>query len=123
MPWWYISCDLDLIVGTFIDGLVKYKVILNDEELPFGRRIAQSIISDSGSAQAFGSFRVEARAARKVFDDAFSAVKCKAQAESDETIAAVVAESKLFADQFSMIEQGSTTKDSKINSTCNTDKP
>ena len=71
----------------------------NDKEIPFVRRIAQFIIADSGSAQAFRSFRVATTPERKVFDDYLSAAKCKAQAESHEAIAAAVAASKLVADQ------------------------
>ena len=76
--WWYISCDLALIVGTFIRGLGNYDAMRNDKELPFGRIIAQFIIADSGSSQSFRSFRLETRAARKVFNDALSADKYKA---------------------------------------------
>ena len=52
-----------------------------------------------------------------------SAAKCKSQAEAHEVVAAAVAASKLVADMGSMIKIGSTTKDSKMNPTCNTDKP
>ena len=63
------------------------------------------------------------RTARKVFDYSLSGSKCKSQVEAHEVVAAAVAASKLVADQGSMIEQVSTTKDSKMNPTCNTDKP
>ena len=63
------------------------------------------------------------RAARKLFDDSLSAAKCKSQAEAHEYVAAAVAASKLVSGQVSIIKQGSTPKDYKINSTCNTDKP
>ena len=66
--------------------------MLNDEELPFGIIIAQFIIADSGSAQSFKYFRVATRSSRKVFDDAFSADKFKAQAEAHEAVAATVVE-------------------------------
>ena len=62
------------------------------------------------------------RTERKVFDDALSAAKCKAQADAHEAVASAVASSTLFADKSSMIAQGSTRKDSKLNSTCNTNK-
>ena len=123
MPWWDRSCDLALIVGTFIHGLGNYEAMRNDKEIPFGRRTAQFIIADSGSAQIFKSFRVATISSRKVFDDAFSADKFKAQAEAHEAVAATVVESKLVADQGSMIKQGSTPHDSNTNPTYNTDKP
>ena len=63
------------------------------------------------------------RAARKIFNDALSEAKCKTQAESHEAVAAAFVASKLVADEGFMIDQGSTTKDSKINPTCNTYKP
>ena len=72
--------------------------MLNDEELPFGIIIAQFIIADSGSAQSFKYFRVATRSARKVFDDAFGAAKCKSQAESHEAVDATVEASKLVAE-------------------------
>ena len=122
-PWRDRSCDLALIFGTFIHGIENYEAMRNDKELPFGRRISQFIIDDSGSAQAFRYFIVATSPARKVFDDALSSAKCKAKAESHETVAAVVDASKLVADQGSMINQGYTKKDSKTNPTCNTDKP
>ena len=95
----------------------------NEEEIPFGRGIAQSIIFDSGSAQAFRSFIVATREARKVSGDALSAAKCKVKAESHEDFSAAVSVSKLFAYQGSIIKKGSTPKYSKMNTTFNTDKP
>ena len=61
--------------------------------------------------------------ARKVFDDALSAAKYKAHTKSHESVADTVAASKLVSDQVSMIQLGSTPKDSKMNPTCNTDNP
>ena len=63
------------------------------------------------------------RAARKLFDDALSAAKCKDQAEAYEAVASAAAASKLVADQGFMIELGSTQKYSRINPNCNNDKP
>ena len=72
--------------------------MLNDKELHFGRRIAQFIIADSGSAQAFRAFILVTRASRKLFYDALSVAKCKAQNESHEAVASAVGESKLVSD-------------------------
>ena len=95
----------------------------NDEELPFGRIIDQFVIADSGSIQAFRYFIVATRSAIKLFDDTLSAAKCKSQAEAHESVAAAVAASKLVADKGSIIEIGSTPKDPKTNTTCNTVRP
>ena len=94
----------------------------NDKEFPFGIIISQFIISDSGSAQVFRSFRVATRSERKVFDDYLIVAKCKSQAEAHEAVAAAVAASKLVSDQVSIIELGSISKYSKTNTTCITDK-
>ena len=66
----------------------------NDKELPFGRRIAQFIISESGSAKSFRSLIMATREPREVFDDALSAAKCKSQAEYHKSVAAAFAASK-----------------------------
>ena len=63
------------------------------------------------------------RAARKAFNDSLSAAKCKTQDEPHEAVAAAVAASKLVADKGYIIEIGSTPKDPKMNTTCNTVKP
>lgn len=51
-PWWDRSCDIALIIGTFVHGLGNYEAMRNDEELPFARRITSFISSDPGSALA-----------------------------------------------------------------------
>ena len=89
-PWWGRSCDLALIVGTFIHGFGSHEAMRNDKELTFGRKIAQFIIADSCSTQALRCFRVATRSERKVFGDDLSAAKCKAQAESFEAVATTV---------------------------------
>ena len=114
---------MDLIVGTFIHGIGNYEAMQNDEELPFGRRISQFIIADSCSSQAFRSLRMVTMAARKVFNDALSAVKYKAQAEAHESVSAAVVASKVVVHQGSMIDKGYTPKYSRMNPTFNTDKP
>ena len=63
------------------------------------------------------------RTARKLVNDALSAAKCKAQDEAHEAVAAAVTESTLVADQGSMIKIGYTPKNSKMNPTCDTEKP
>jgi len=90
-PWWNRNCDLALMVGTFIHGLGNYEAMRNDEELPFGRRIAEFTTADPGSAQAFRNFTAATTAARKVYDDALTAFKSKAQLEAHEAVAAVLA--------------------------------
>ena len=63
------------------------------------------------------------RVTKKVFDDALSETKCKAQFEVNEAIATSGEASKLVADKGSMIKHSYTPEDSKMTPTCNTDKP
>lgn len=90
-PWWDRNCDLGLLVGTFIHGLGNYEAMRNDEELPFGRRIAEYAVADPGSAQSFRSFIAATKAIRNLYDDALKYGKIKAQVEAHEAVAKALA--------------------------------
>lgn len=92
--WWDRSCDLALIVGTFVHGYGNYESMRNDEELPFGKLIAAFSSQDVGCASAARFFVVSTMVARKVFDDALESSKAKAQLEAHAAVAAVVAARK-----------------------------
>mmetsp|Transcript_46338 Transcript_46338/g.69923 ORF Transcript_46338/g.69923 Transcript_46338/m.69923 type:complete len:1184 (+) Transcript_46338:1551-5102(+) len=114
-PWWDRSCDLALIVGTFIHGLGNYEAMRLDDDLPFGRKISQYASNDPGTARAFHTFEAAAYSARKVFDDALSSAKLKAQAEAHAAVAAAVAASKLAE------EKEKEKRDSKTDGSDNND--
>ena len=84
----YRLCDIALIVGTFIRGIGSYEATKNDREPPFGKRIDQFIIDESGSPEAFRYFRLAENEAKQVPDDSLSTAKYKDQAEAHKAFAA-----------------------------------
>ena len=90
-PWWDRSCDVALLIGTFVHGLGNYEAMRNDEELPFARRIRSFISSDPGSALAHICFHQATKTAKSVYVDALKTSKRNQQIESHEAVAAVIA--------------------------------
>jgi hypothetical protein len=81
VAWWNRSCDIALLIGTFVHGLGKYEAMLNDDALPFAFKILKFSKSDEAYKAAHCRFNGATAAACKVFDDAFELVKLKAQEE------------------------------------------
>ena len=52
-PWWDRSCDLGLLVGTFIHGLGNYEAMRNDEDLPFINRINFYVKCNRAAAESY----------------------------------------------------------------------
>jgi len=92
--WWDRSCDLALLVGTFVHGFGNYEAMKNDEELPFSKLIGSWASKDIGASQAAKSFVISTMVARKVFDEALESSKAKAQLEAHAAVAAAVAATK-----------------------------
>ena len=44
--WWDRSCDIALLLGTFVHGIGNYEAMLNDETLPFVSKIGRYATSD-----------------------------------------------------------------------------
>jgi superfamily II DNA or RNA helicase len=86
--WWDRSCDVALIVGTFVHGLSNYESLRRDKSLPFGEKISQFCKRDPSSKQATQRFRSTAEATRKVFEDALEAGRIKAELEVQAAVAA-----------------------------------
>ena len=55
-PWWDRSCDIALIIGTFIHGLGSYESMGRDPQLPFGYKIDAYSVSDLNSANSLRAF-------------------------------------------------------------------
>lgn len=89
--WWDRSCDVALLVGSFIHGLGNYEAMRNNDELPFKAKIEQQAVAYDACATAHGSFIAAAGAARKLFDSALGSAKSK---EQERVRAAVYAASK-----------------------------
>ncbi|KAL7473004.1 hypothetical protein ACHAXS_013390 [Conticribra weissflogii] len=93
-PWWDRSCDLGLLVGTFIHGLGNYEAMRVDEQLPFVNRINQYVKYNRSAAESFRRFEVAATAAKVVFDNALISMKRKFQQQTHAAVAAVFAAKK-----------------------------
>lgn len=93
--WWDRSCDVGLLVGTFVHGLSSYESMRNDEELPFAERIREQASVDESSSAAHIAFLAAASMARTVFDNALESAKSKAQEEAHAVVAAAVAANKI----------------------------
>lgn len=86
--WWDRSCDIALLLGTFIHGLGNYENMLNDETLPFAFKLRKYATTDSLCCEAQKQFTCIATAAKEVCDDALEASKLKAQKEVQKAVAA-----------------------------------
>jgi hypothetical protein len=91
--WWDRSCDVSLLIGTFVHGLGNYEAMQNDDVLPFSFKIQRFTKADEACAAAQASFRSATVAARNVFDDALESAKAKAQEEVHAAVAAAAAAS------------------------------
>jgi hypothetical protein len=91
--WWDRSCDIGLILGTFIHGLGNYESMLNDEALPFAHKVKAFVASDCMSADAHKRFVSAGSATKSVCDAALEASKLKAQKEVQKAVAAAAAAS------------------------------
>jgi hypothetical protein len=89
--WWDRSCDIALLIGTFVHGLGNYDAMLNDAALPFDYRIAKFVKSDEACVEAQQLFDDATVAARKVFDDALVAFDLKEQQKNLVIISAAAA--------------------------------
>ena len=58
--WWDRSCDIALIIGTFVHGLGNYEAMRNDEELPFFHKIKGHAESDEACVSATTAFQLQA---------------------------------------------------------------
>jgi hypothetical protein len=93
--WWDRSCDVALLIGTFVYGLSAYESMRNDEELAFAERIREQASVNESCSAAHVSFLAAARMARTVFDNALDSAKSKAQEEAHAVVAAAVAATKI----------------------------
>jgi hypothetical protein len=86
--WWDRSCDVALVIGTFVHGLGNYKNMKSDENLPFAVKIQRTTQTDEPCRAAIHCFRTACQATRKVFDDALEAGRIKAELEVQAAVAA-----------------------------------
>jgi len=66
-PWWDRTCDLGLIIGTFLYGVGNYQAMALDNTLSFTHKYERD--EDNNPALRFGRFRAISKAVRNTFDD------------------------------------------------------
>jgi len=86
--WWNRSCDIALLVGTFLHGLGNYPTMQQDEALPFSRLLSENAKQNRLSCQSMRIFDAAFSAAREVIDAAFKEAKIKAQSRAAAVVAA-----------------------------------
>ena len=107
VAWWDRSCDVALLVGTFVHGLGNYDAMMGDDGLPFAFKIKQFAKSDEACAAAQKSFMCAAKATTGVFRDALEAAKIKDQLQIQAAVAAAAAtSSKREKDALALREGG-----------------
>jgi len=98
-PWWDWSCDIGLVVGTFIHGLGNYDGMRKDEELPFLNRMKSYVQYNKVESESYRRFDHAADAAKRVFDKALETMKIKFQQQTTAAVAAVIAANKNSGDK------------------------
>lgn len=107
VAWWDRSCDVALLIGTFVHGLGNYEAMLGDESLPLSFKIRQFAKSDEACTAAQKNFLSVAKATSKVFHDALEAAKIKDQLQIQAAVAAAAAtSSKREKDALALREGG-----------------
>jgi hypothetical protein len=91
VSWWDRSCDIALLIGTFVHGLGNYEAMKNDNSLPFVKKLECYAKTDPLATEAQTNFLQVTKTAAKVCEDAFEASKMKAQREIQKAVAAAAA--------------------------------
>ena len=112
--WWDRSCDIALLLGTFIHGIGNYEAMLNDETLPFVSKIGRYATSDIMCCDAQKRFTKATFAAKKVCDDALEASKLKAQKEVQKAVAAAAAAALKREKEAAALREGGVAADAVI---------
>lgn len=89
--WWDRSCDIALMIGSFVHGLGAYEAMRADEDLPFSYKMKQYADSDEACWSASVAFQAAATASHTVFDNALESVKTVAAREIQAAVSAAAA--------------------------------
>jgi hypothetical protein len=114
--WWDRTCDLALVVGTFLHGFGNYDPMLRDAQLPFAFKMRQYIKTDRLSVDAQKRFQSATDAAKDVFDAALEASKVKAQKEVQKAVAAAAAASQKRERDAALLREGGTAAEAVVDS-------
>ena len=122
VAWWDRSCDIFLLIGSFVHGLGNYEAMLHDDTLPFAFKIRRFSKKDVACIAAQEKFTKTTEAARKVFDDALEATKLKAQEEVQAAVARASADAAKREKNALAMREGGAAADA-VFSTIGEDEP
>ena len=91
--WWDRSCDIALLIGTFVHGLGNYDAMVNDDSLPFAFKIKLFAKGDEASVGAHKRFSAGSKVSGELFHQALDAAKFKDQLQIQAAVAAAAAAS------------------------------
>jgi hypothetical protein len=114
VAWWDRSCDVALLIGTFVHGLGNYEAMLNDDTLPFADKIRRYAKLDKMSVEAHRRFLNATLAAKQVCDDALEASKFKARKEVQAAVAAAAAASTKIEKEALALREGGVAAEAVI---------
>ena len=104
--WWDRSCDVGLVIGTFIHGLGNYHAMRNDPDLPFMTKLKRIADEDEPCKEATERFLIAAHAVRKVFDDALESARIKAELEVQAAVAAAAKAASKREEDAALLRKG-----------------
>jgi hypothetical protein len=112
--WWDRSCDVGLVIGSFVHGLGNYEAMRNDFDLPFAEKILKTAQRDKACTAASQTFRVAAKAAREVFDDALESARIKAELEVQAAVAAAAKAASKREEDAAVLRKGGAEAEAVI---------
>lgn len=112
--WWDRSCDVALVIGTFVHGLGNYETMRSDTDLPFVEKLGRVNQTEEGCKTAGRCFRAAAGAARQVFDDALDAARVKAELEVQAAVAAAAKAASKREEDAALLRKGGTEAEAVI---------
>jgi hypothetical protein len=104
--WWDRSCDVALIVGSFVHGLGNYEAMRKDVALPFAECIRKASQKHVACKLAMQNFGTAANAVRRVFESALDCAKTKAEHEVQAAVAAAAKAATKREEDAALIRKG-----------------
>ncbi|KAL3944902.1 MAG: hypothetical protein SGBAC_000993 [Bacillariaceae sp.] len=108
VAWWDRSCDIDLLIGTFVHGLGNYDSMLSDSSLSFGFRIKKYAKIDEACVAAQKRFEDATATARQVFDESLEAFDLREEKKNLAIISAAAANQTAREKDAQALREGGT---------------
>ncbi|CAJ1952232.1 unnamed protein product [Cylindrotheca closterium] len=114
VAWWDRSCDIALLIGTFVHGLGNYDSMLSDSSLPFGFRIKKYAKIDEACVAAQKRFEDATDAARQVFDESLEAFDLREEKKNLAIISAAAANQTALEKDAQALREGGAAADAVL---------